>query len=120
MPRLCRRSRTAIGKYSGVRLLFDQNLSPVCMTLAACFPSAIHVRDVGLREATTPRFGHTPRGAIITKDADFRQRRFLEGRPPKILWIRLGNCSTKTIENLVRSRLAEIDEFLADPHLLIL
>ncbi len=28
------------------------------------------------------------------KDADFRQRSFLEGHPPKIIRLRLGNCSS--------------------------
>jgi len=66
----------------------------------------------------TPRFGEfaAQHGlAIVKKDADFRQRSFLEGYPPKIMWIRLGNCSTKAIEALVRSQLLEIDEFLSDP-----
>ncbi|MGA2113769.1 MAG: DUF5615 family PIN-like protein [Bryobacteraceae bacterium] len=102
-----------------MRLLFDQNLSPfLCKALADCFPSAMHVRDVELREATdTTIWAYAAQHgfAIVTKDADFRQRSFLEGYPPRILWIRLGNCSTKAIEGLVRSRLTEIDEFLADP-----
>jgi predicted nuclease of predicted toxin-antitoxin system len=78
----------------------------------------MHVRDVGLREATDASiwaYAAQQGFAIVTKDADFRQRSFLEGYPPKILWIRLGNCSTKAIEALVRSRLTEIAEFLADP-----
>jgi predicted nuclease of predicted toxin-antitoxin system len=102
-----------------VTLLFDQNLSPLlCKALTDCFPSAFHVRDVGLREATDNAiwtYAAEHGFAIVTKDADFRQRSFLEGYPPKILWIRLGNCSSKAIEALIRSRLSEIDEFLADP-----
>jgi predicted nuclease of predicted toxin-antitoxin system len=101
-----------------VRLLFDQNLSPfLCTALADCFPNAMHVRDVGLRDAmdtTIWAYAAQHGFAIVSKDADFRQRSFLEGYPPKILWIRLGNCSTKAIEALVRSRLSEIDDFLAD------
>lgn len=30
---------------------------------------------------------------IVTKDADFRQRSFLFGPPPKVICIRIGNCS---------------------------
>jgi predicted nuclease of predicted toxin-antitoxin system len=52
--------------------------------------------------------------AIITKDADFRQRSFLEGYPPKIIWVALGNCSTGSIENLIRNRSDEILFFLSD------
>jgi predicted nuclease of predicted toxin-antitoxin system len=77
----------------------------------------MHVRDVGLREATdTTIWAYAAQHgfAIVTQDADFRQRSFLEGFHRRF-WIRLGNCSTKAIEALVRSRLTEIDNFLADP-----
>lgn len=52
--------------------------------------------------------------AIVTKDAGFRQRSFLEGHPPKITWVRLGNCTTKTVENLLRSHSVEIERFFRD------
>ena len=101
-----------------MKLLFDQNLSPwLCRALADCFPDSIHVRDAGLREAayaTVWQFAVQHGLAIVTKDADFRQRSFLEGYPPKILWVRLGNCSTKRVEALLRSRTDEIQEFLRD------
>jgi predicted nuclease of predicted toxin-antitoxin system len=101
-----------------VKLLFDQNLSDrLCKALNDLFPQAVHVRNLGLREATDARIWQYSADhgfTIVTKDADFRQRSFLEGHPPKIIWIRLGNCSTKAIEALMRSRIAEIIEFLAD------
>jgi len=50
----------------------------------------------------------------VTKDAGFRQRSFLEGHPPKVIWIGLGNCSTQTIEALIRRHAGDIDDFLAD------
>ncbi len=101
-----------------MKLLFDQNLSPwLCRTLADCFPGAVHVREVGLIEAAdgtiwqyAARHGFT----IVTKDADFRQRSFLQGHPPKIVWVRLGNCSTKAVEALLRSRSRDIEEFFQD------
>jgi predicted nuclease of predicted toxin-antitoxin system len=51
---------------------------------------------------------------IVTKDADFRQRSYLFGHPPKIVWIRRGNCSTSDIEALLRKQAAGIAEFHAD------
>ncbi len=101
-----------------MKLLFDQNVSPwLCRGLSDLFPNSVHVREVGLREAEdatiwdyAARHGFT----IVTKDADFRQRSFLLGHPPKIVWLRLGNCSTKALEALLRSRAAELKEFLAD------
>jgi predicted nuclease of predicted toxin-antitoxin system len=51
---------------------------------------------------------------IVTKDSDFRHRSSLRGYPPKVIWIALGNCSTRTVEYLLRKRVAEVTEFLAD------
>lgn len=39
--------------------------------------------------------------AIVTKDDDFEQRSILLGHPPKVIWIRLGNCRTTDIVNLL-------------------
>ena len=101
-----------------MKLLFDQNLSSwLCRVLADCFPGAIHVREVGLiqaADATIWQYAAQHGLAIVTKDADFRQRSFLEGHPPKVVWVRLGNCSTKAVEVLLRSRSREIEEFFGD------
>jgi predicted nuclease of predicted toxin-antitoxin system len=101
-----------------LKLLFDQNLSPLlCRDLADCFPGSIHVREVGLRDADDATvWGYAAQHgfAIVTKDADFRQRSFLQGHPPKIVWVRLGNCSTRDVERLLRHGASNIEEFLAD------
>ncbi len=39
---------------------------------------------------------------IVSKDADFHERGMLLGAPPKVVWIRRGNCSTDAIEELLR------------------
>jgi predicted nuclease of predicted toxin-antitoxin system len=36
------------------------------------------------------------------------------GHPPKIVWLRVGNCSTKAIATLLRARAVEIERFIAD------
>ena len=108
----------------GVNLPFDQNLSfRLPRLLADCLPGCAHVRDLGLTEASDAevrRFAAERDLAIVTKDGDFRQVSFLLGHPPKIVWIRLGNCSTAEIERLMRRRLAEIGEFIKDPTLAVL
>jgi predicted nuclease of predicted toxin-antitoxin system len=38
----------------------------------------------------------------------------LKGFPPKVIWIRLGNCSTKTIESLLRDNYEAILSFEGD------
>jgi hypothetical protein len=51
----------------------------------------------------------------VSKDTDFSQRGFLFGPPPKVIWIRLGNCSTKEIQEVLFSHAAEIRQFGLDP-----
>lgn len=101
-----------------MRLLFDENLSPVLpLVLADCYAESQHVRDVGLKaSADTDVWEHAARNelVIVTKDSDFRQRSFLHGHPPKVIWIGLGNCSTGMVEDLLRRRITEVTEFLED------
>ena len=40
---------------------------------------------------------------IVSKDSDFRQLAFLNGPPPKAVWLRLGNASTSEICAALRS-----------------
>ena len=51
---------------------------------------------------------------IITKDADFHQRSFLFGHPPKVVWIRCRNCPTTAIEQRLRIRRNDLIQFIAD------
>ena len=101
-----------------MKLLFDENLSPVLSaSLTDCYGESQHVRDVGLKaspDADVWAYAARTDPVIVTKDSGFRQRSFLHGYPPKVIWIGLGNCSTKAVEALLRRRIAEVTEFLAD------
>jgi predicted nuclease of predicted toxin-antitoxin system len=50
---------------------------------------------------------------IISKDADFHPLSFLKGAPPKAVWIRRGNCSTRDIEAILRARRGDLAAFEA-------
>lgn len=54
------------------------------------------------------------RFVIVSKDADFHQRSFVLGHPPKVVWIRRGNCSTAEIEAILRDRQDELLSFERD------
>jgi predicted nuclease of predicted toxin-antitoxin system len=41
--------------------------------------------------------------AVVTKDADFYERSMRVGAPPKVIWLRLGNCTTVAVEMLLRN-----------------
>ena len=101
-----------------MRLLFDQNLSPHLQeTLRYLFPGSIHVRTVGLESADDVsiwEFARENDFSIVTKDSDFRQLSFTHGHPPKVIWIRRGNCSTSEIESILRSRNSDLLAFFQD------
>ena len=102
-----------------MRLLFDQNLSPrLVRLLAAEFPGSQHVRNAGLAAAPDPAvwaYAAAQGLAIVSKDSDFQHRALLFGHPPKVAWIRLGNCSTAAVVTLLRTRQADLLAFEADP-----
>ncbi|MXY43965.1 MAG: hypothetical protein F4Y50_07940 [Dehalococcoidia bacterium] len=101
-----------------MRLLFDQNLSPHLQeTLSHLFPESIHVRTVGLESADDVaiwEFARENDFSIVTRDSDFRQLSFTHGHPPKVIWIRRGNCSTSEIEAILRSRVPDLLAFFQD------
>lgn len=101
-----------------MRLLFDQNLSPRLVGLLSdLYPESAHVQSAGLDRALDEAvWSHAKeRGLIIvTKDADFHERSVIAGAPPKIVWIRRGNCSTTTIEKILRRHRDEIQQLSAD------
>jgi predicted nuclease of predicted toxin-antitoxin system len=102
-----------------MKLLFDQNLSHRLVgQLAAEFPGSAHVRDLGLATAADPdvwAYAAANGFVIVSKDTDFQQRVLLYGHPPKVIWVRLGNCTTAAVAGLLRSRLTDIQAFEADP-----
>ena len=103
-----------------MKLLFDENLShKLVWRLADLFPNSTHVRDVGLKESDDPPVWDYARNndlVIVSKDADMHDRSLLFGYPPKVIWVRLGNCSTLDVENLLRREFAAIKKFYEDDY----
>ena len=101
-----------------MKLLFDENLSPRLATrLADLFPASTHVRDIGLASATDPSvWGYARQNGFLTvsKDAGMHDLSLLFGNPPKVIWLRLGNCSTTQAENLLRREFEAIQAFNED------
>ena len=83
-------------------------------TLEATYPDSTHVRLLGLRDADDVvvwEFARDHDFIIVSKDSDFHQRSFVLGFPPKVIWIRLGNCPTADIESIFRDHQSGILEF---------
>lgn len=101
-----------------MKLLFDENLSPRLTELVGdTYPDSSHVRDAGLAGTPDARIwdhacnhGFT----IVSKDDDFRQRSFLEGGPPKVIWLQVGNAGTQAIARLLRSESRRLQTFEAE------
>ena len=102
-----------------MKLLFDQNLSyRIAENLVAIYPGSAHVRLLGLDQADDETIWNYARDngyAIISKDADFHQRSFVRGFPPKVIWVRCGNSPTVQIGNLLKDNYAVIQNFCDDP-----
>lgn len=101
-----------------MKLLFDENLSPkLADMLCDIFPDSTHVRNVGLKSADDPevwKFAIDNGFLIVSKDADMHDRSLVLGFPPKVIWIRLGNCSTRQVEELIRRENATVSSFIDD------
>lgn len=90
-----------------MKLLFDQNLSPrLVQWLSDMYPDASHVSTLGLGSASDEAiwlFARANDYTIVTKDADFGDLGVLRGYPPRIIWLRSGNCTTQQIELMLRT-----------------
>lgn len=103
-----------------MKLLFDENLShKLVRLLADIFPNSVHVREVGLKAADDPvvwEYAKSNELIIVSKDSDMHQRSFVFGYPPKVVWVRLGNCSTSDVERLLRKHFTVIKAFHEDDY----
>jgi predicted nuclease of predicted toxin-antitoxin system len=91
-----------------LKLLFDQNLSPALVQrLTDLYPGSAHVFAIGLDRASDLVFWNVARDQgymIVSRDADFSELSAMLGCPPKVVWIRRGNCPTREIEAILRLR----------------
>lgn len=101
-----------------MKLLFDQNLSPKLVNrLADLFPNSNHVFPLGFDFAADTEIWNYAKSndfILVTKDADFGDMSLLRGFPPKVIWLRRGNCSTNDIENILRSNFAAVENLSRD------
>jgi predicted nuclease of predicted toxin-antitoxin system len=101
-----------------MKLLFDQNLSSnLVRMLSDLFPKSEYVKNLGMMRSDDGAIWTYARDngfVIVSKDADFQQRSLVLGAPPKVVWLRVGNCPTSRIEKLLRDYSVELHTFEAD------
>ena len=61
-------------------------------------------------------FDHAAREGyvLVSKDNDFRQLSFLHGAPPKVVWLSVGDASTRAIADLLLRSTARLQSFVTD------
>jgi predicted nuclease of predicted toxin-antitoxin system len=67
-----------------------------------------------LTDLTIWEFAKANKYTILTFDEDFLELQNLLSYPPKIIWLRTGNVSTKEIASLLLRLEGNISEFLAN------
>jgi len=101
-----------------VKLLFDHNLAPgLVKRLGDIHSYSAHVTSLGLDAASDATVWERARAegfTIVTKDADFADLGMLRGFPPKVIWIRIGNCTTQQVEALFRRNHEAVAAFETD------
>jgi predicted nuclease of predicted toxin-antitoxin system len=82
--------------------------------LASAYPASTHVTAVGLAGAADQAIWAYARAhgfVIVTKDEDFVRLSVVQGFPPKVIWIGLGNCSTAEVAELLRAHVDQVTAF---------
>ena len=83
--------------------------------IADLFPGSCHIEDCGLLSESDNQiwnYATTNDFAIVTKDSDFAEISRLLGSPPKVIWLRIGNCTTSRAEFVLVNLASHIQDFL--------
>src|SRR5437867_2115393 len=102
-----------------MKLLVDQNISHrILAYLLQIFPGSSHIRNEGLLNSNDYDIFMYARknnfSAIVTLDIDFSFLLSIHGIPPKVIWLRTGNCSTKYLGELLQKKEQIISSFIKE------
>lgn len=100
------------------RLLLDQNLSfKISKRINDLLPETKHVSDINLSNSNDLDIWYYAKNnnfCIVTFDSDFIDISVLNGFPPKIIWLRIGNSATESVIQTLRNNNLVINDFLLD------
>lgn len=100
-----------------MRFLVDARLPPaLARYFASLGEEAIHVLDVGLLAAKDGEiwdFALANAWIIVTKDDDFQLRASVSNPSPRIIWVRVGNCSKQRLLEIFTKHWSLIKQELA-------
>jgi predicted nuclease of predicted toxin-antitoxin system len=100
-----------------MKLLIDQNISHrIIPVISELFSELTHVRNVGLKDKSDYEIFMFARqnnfNAVISLDEDFVHILQTFNSPPKIIWLKTGNCSTTQLAQLLIQKNEIILEFI--------
>jgi predicted nuclease of predicted toxin-antitoxin system len=101
-----------------MKFLVDENLPrSIVKILDPDYPASVHVSHVDLMKVDDDAIWTYAREngfSVISKDRDFADRSDVFGPPPKVVWMRVGNCSVQQLVQAIEAAKPEINEFLED------
>lgn len=104
-----------------MKLLLDQNISyRLVKKLISIYPDIEHVTKLGLinkKDREIWGAAKTKGYTIVTFDGDFYDLSLTQALPPKVIWIRSGNTTTKNLERLLTEKREQILQFDTDANL---
>ena len=107
-----------------MKLFFDHHLShKLVARLADVYPDSSHTRLLGKARTSDSDLWWYAKGhgyILVTKDEDIPELAVLRGAPPKVVWLRLGNCKTAAVERLLRRNVLRIQQFEDDDERVVL
>jgi len=101
-----------------MKLLFDQNISyRIVKKISESFPASKQVNELGFDGSSDVLIWNYAKSngyTIVTFDSDYFDIANLNGHPPKIIWLRVGNTSTNSIANILLEKSELINSFVED------
>ena len=98
-----------------MKLLLDENLSNrIVYRIIDLYPSSDHVKTLALTNTDDSiiwEYAKANNFVIVSKDSDFHQRSLLYGHPPKFIYLKVGNCPTSKIVQILRDNFDTIIQF---------
>ncbi|GAA5160355.1 DUF5615 family PIN-like protein [Viridibacterium curvum] len=84
-----------------MKLLLDENLSRRMIPfLLNDYPASSQVALLGLERFSDRELWEHARNndyVLVSRDADFHELSLIQGQPPKLIWLRLGNCDKASV-----------------------
>jgi predicted nuclease of predicted toxin-antitoxin system len=97
-----------------MKILLDENISQRLIGIVGDALNCTHVEVIlerGASDSIIWEYAKTNDLMILSKDNDFRQRAFVFGPPPKVIWLDVGNARTSEIAALLLANLEPIQRF---------